>query len=110
MTAPSDFRLQLERPEDAPAVERVVARAFGPGRFAKVSYRVRERARFRSDLSFAAWREGALFGTVRLWSIRIGEAPAVFLGPIAVDSEQRSGGDEHDGHRERRARMQRGRV
>jgi predicted N-acetyltransferase YhbS len=84
--APAPLRLLPERPADAAAVEAVVARAFGPGRFAKVSYRVRERARFRPDLSFTAWQGPALVGTVRLWSIRIGDAPAIFLGPIAVDA------------------------
>lgn len=81
-----------ERPVDAAAADRLAARAFGPGRYAKVSYRVRERARFRPDLSFMAWVDGEPVGTVRLWSIRIGEAPAVFLGPIAVDAEHRGRG------------------
>ena len=82
----------LERPQDAAAAEALVDAAFGPGRFAKVSERVRERARFRPDLSICAWRDGRLVGTVRQWSVRIGQTPCVFLGPIAVDAGERSRG------------------
>jgi predicted N-acetyltransferase YhbS len=81
-----------ERAADAAAVEAVVARAFGPGRFAKVSYRVRDLARPRPDLSFAARLGDALVGTVRLWDVAVGGEPAVFLGPIAVDHSQRGEG------------------
>ncbi|MEQ1819977.1 MAG: N-acetyltransferase, partial [Terricaulis sp.] len=35
--------LTAEKPEHADAIERVLARAFGPGRYAKTSERVRER-------------------------------------------------------------------
>lgn len=82
----------LERPQDAAAAEALVDAAFGPGRFAKVSERVREHARFRPGLSVCAWRDGRLVGTVRQWSVRIGQAPCVFLGPIAVDPGERSRG------------------
>ena len=33
-----------------------------------------------------------MIGSVRLWPIRVGETPALFLGPIAVDATRRSGG------------------
>ena len=36
--------IRPERPEDAPAIERLHARAFGPGRFARTAYRLREGA------------------------------------------------------------------
>jgi len=82
----------LERAQDAAEAEALVDAAFGPGRFAKVSERVRETARFRPDLSVCAWRDGRLVGSVRQWSVRIGAAPCVFLGPIAVDAARRSQG------------------
>jgi predicted N-acetyltransferase YhbS len=81
-----------ERPQDGAIVHALVDAAFGPGRFAKVSERVREHARFRPDLSICAWSEGRLVGSVRQWTVRIGEDPCVFLGPIAVDSAERSKG------------------
>jgi predicted N-acetyltransferase YhbS len=81
-----------EQPQDAPLAEALVERAFGPGRFTKVSERVREFAAFAPDLSFCAWRGGRLVGTVRQWRVRCGETPVAFLGPIAVEAEERSGG------------------
>lgn len=90
MTPSIDIR--PERPEDAAVIEAVVAGAFGPGRLAKTAERLRERGRFRPDLSFTAWSDERLFGTVRLWSVRVGEQPVVFLGPIAVERRRRGGG------------------
>lgn len=86
------LRLRSERPADAAAIEAVVARAFGPGRYAKTAERLRERAALRPELSFTARAGGDLVGTVRLWSVAVGGEPAVFLGPIAVDRDRRSGG------------------
>ena len=84
--------LQTERPQDGPAADALIDRAFGPGRYVKVSERVREFARFAPDLSFCAWRAGRLVGVVRQWRVRAGETPVVFLGPIAVEADERSGG------------------
>jgi predicted N-acetyltransferase YhbS len=84
--------LNLEQPQDAAAIEALLDRAFGPGRFTKVSERVRELAEFAPELSFCAWEDGRLVGVVRQWRVAVGETPVVFLGPLAVDQAQRSGG------------------
>ena len=84
--------IATERPRDAPLAEALVDRAFGPGRYVKVSERVREFAAFAPELSFCAWRGERLVGTVRQWRVRVGETPVVFLGPIAVESSERSAG------------------
>lgn len=93
---PSPSRTALafthETPEDQPAIEALLDRAFGPGRFVKSSERVREFADFAPELSFCAWIDGKLSGVVRMWRVRVGEVPVVFLGPLAVDTDQRSGG------------------
>lgn len=73
-------------------MEALVAQAFGPGRFAKTAERVREGAAFRRDLSVCAWRDDALAGAVRLWSVAVGGRPVLFLGPIAVASHLRGRG------------------
>ena len=86
------WRLAPKRAEDAAAVNALVDRAFGPGRFAKTAERLREGNRPRLDLSVCAWAGGELVGAVTLWPIRIGEAPALFLGPIAVDPAWRNQG------------------
>jgi len=93
---PSPSRTALtfthETPEDQPAIEALLDHAFGPGRFVKSSERVREFADFAPELSFCAWLDGRLCGVVRMWRVRVGDVPVVFLGPLAVDSDQRSGG------------------
>lgn len=84
-----DLTYRPERLQDAPLAEALVARAFGPGRFAKSSERVREFARFRRDLSFCAWSAGRLIGVVHQHLVRVGERTVVFLGPLAVEAEAR---------------------
>jgi len=91
-SAPSAPVIANEQPEDTPLADALIERAFGPGRLTKVSERVREFADFAPDLSFCAWRDGELVGVVRQWRVRAGETPVVFLGPIAVESDERSGG------------------
>ncbi|MGZ3376221.1 MAG: GNAT family N-acetyltransferase, partial [Phenylobacterium sp.] len=61
--------LQSERPQDGPAVDALVDRAFGPGRFTKVSERVREFATFAPELSVVAWSQGKLLGCARMWRV-----------------------------------------
>jgi len=87
-----DEILAAERPADAQTVERLIAHAFGPGRFAKAAERVRERAHPAYDCSFVAWRGEGAVGCVRLWPIAVGGAPGLLLGPIAVDATCRRQG------------------
>src|ERR1700733_2282540 len=90
--APVTPTLTAERPEDAAAVERLVLRAFGPGRFAKAAERLREGRAPMLNLSVVAWDGRDLVGCVRMWSVNVGETPAIFLGPIAVEQDYRSHG------------------
>lgn len=84
--------IRAEQPEDAPRVEALVAKAFGPGRYAKSAYRLREGVDPQTGLSFVAIEEGILRGSVRFWPVSIGETPALLLGPLAVQSDQRGRG------------------
>ncbi len=81
-----------EAPADGAAVDALIDRAFGPGRWAKTAERLREGNAQRFDLSFVAWRERRAVGCVRMWPIRIGGAPALLLGPFAVDPALRGQG------------------
>jgi len=90
--APTLPTLIAERPEDAAAVERLVLRAFGPGRFAKAAERLREGRAPSLALSVVAWDDGELVGCVRQCPVKVGETPAIFLGPIAVEEAYRSHG------------------
>jgi predicted N-acetyltransferase YhbS len=85
--------LVAEKPEHAAAIERVLERAFGPGRFAKTSERVRERgARLEQGLSRVALDDaGEVIGVCRIWRVKAG-AELFFLGPLAVDPAVQSSG------------------
>ena len=89
MSAP---KLDLETPDDTAPADALVARAFGPGRFAKTAERLREGQSQRLDLCIVARIEGRLVGCVRQWPVLVGETAALLLGPIAVDSDFRSHG------------------
>jgi predicted N-acetyltransferase YhbS len=78
-----------EAPDHAEAVEALLNRAFGPGRFAKTSERVREFAAFAPELSFCAFEADRLLGSVRMWRVAVGGQPIVFLGPLAVEEADR---------------------
>lgn len=82
-----------EKPQHAAEIEAVLGRAFGPGRFAKTSERVRERgAIVEPALSRVALDDaGAVIGVCRIWGVQAG-APAYFLGPLAVDPAAQSAG------------------
>lgn len=86
-------RYVVEKPEHAEAIELVLDRAFGPGRFAKTSERVRERgAVFEPALTRVALDDAdEVIGVCRIWTVRAG-APVFFLGPLAVDPGAQHGG------------------
>lgn len=78
------FVIRAEASCDAAAIESLLDVAFGPGRFAKTAYRLREGVPHDPALSFVAMTGDQLVGSVRLTGIRIGAAPALLLGPLAV--------------------------
>jgi predicted N-acetyltransferase YhbS len=81
-----------EMKDDAEAIERLHERTFGPGRYAKTAYRLREEVAHRLDLSFTARIGTLLVGSVRLSPVRIGESKALLLGPLTVEPAFRERG------------------
>ncbi|MBO0755566.1 MAG: N-acetyltransferase [Bradyrhizobiaceae bacterium] len=81
-----------ETADDALAIERLHERTFGPGRYARTAYRIREGAPHRLDLSFIARIGTLLVGSVRLTPVRIGETRALLLGPLTVEPPFRERG------------------
>jgi predicted N-acetyltransferase YhbS len=77
---------------DGPAIERLHDRTFGPGRYAKTAYRLREEVPHSLDLSFTARIGTLLVGSVRLSPVRIGETKALLLGPLTVEPPFRERG------------------
>ncbi|HEX8663558.1 MAG TPA: N-acetyltransferase [Beijerinckiaceae bacterium] len=77
--------IRPELPGDAEPIERLHERAFGPGRFARTAFRLREGAPHIPELSFTALVGTLLVGSVRLTPVTAGQAPALVLGPLTVD-------------------------
>jgi len=88
------WKIRPENDEDRASIERLVDLGFGPGRFAKTAYRLREGVDPDARLSFVAedTESGALLGSVRFWPIRIGDCPSLLLGPLAVEPQLRGRG------------------
>ena len=86
------WQTRLETQADGAAIETLNADSFGPGRFAKSAYRLREGVRPVAALSFVAIEDGVLRGSVRFWPISVGGHEELLLGPLAVQNGQRGRG------------------
>jgi predicted N-acetyltransferase YhbS len=81
-----------ETADDAVPIERLHERTFGPGRYARTAYRIREKMAHKLDLSFTARIGTLLVGSVRLTPVRIGTTPALILGPLTIEPPFRDRG------------------
>lgn len=77
--------IRLETPDDHAAIERLHARAFGPGRFARTAYRLREGTQPLPELCLTALVGTYLVGSVRMFAAEAGGRPLLVLGPLTVD-------------------------
>lgn len=76
---------RLVRAEDLPAIRSLHETVFGPGRYVRSAYRVREGKGLLSRFCRLAERDGELIASLRLTQVLIGGRPgAALLGPIAV--------------------------
>ena len=80
----SGVTYRCETPDDEAAIEAIHDETFGPGRYARTAFRLREGIAHDMTLSLVAFHDCALVGSVRLTPIHIGETPALLLGPLAV--------------------------
>jgi predicted N-acetyltransferase YhbS len=81
-----------ETAEDAAAIDRLHERTFGPGRYARTAYRIREGVAHSLDLSCIARVGTLLVGSLWLSPVRIGALPALLLGPLTVEPPFRERG------------------
>jgi predicted N-acetyltransferase YhbS len=86
------WQIRGETAADAAEVEALNASVFGPGRFAKSAYRLREGVSPLASLSLVAVENGILRGSVRFWPVQLGGHETLLLGPLAVDPAERGRG------------------
>jgi predicted N-acetyltransferase YhbS len=84
--------LNTETPDDGVVIDKLHERAFGPGRFARTAFRLREGVAPRFDLSFVARIGSMIVGSIRLTPIHVGDHAALLLGPLTVEPAFRSRG------------------
>lgn len=73
---------------DLPAIQALQPRAFGPGRFTRTAYRIREGVPLVSRFCLVAERDGRLIAAIRFTEVKIGGKPGgLLLGPLAVVPE-----------------------
>ena len=82
----SHFEIRPICERDLAAISALHARAFGPGRYARTAYRVREGTPLVTAQCRAAYLDGTLVAALRFTPILIGGEPgALLLGPVAVE-------------------------
>lgn len=92
-TMPSAIITRLATPFDLSAISALQARVFGPGRFARSAYRVREGHGLLSRFCRVADRNGRLIASLRITEAAIGGTRgAALLGPVSVDPDFRGQG------------------
>jgi predicted N-acetyltransferase YhbS len=81
-----DIVTRAAAPEDGAEIQALHATAFGPGRFARTAYRLREGTPEFSPFCRVCRIDGRLAAAVRFTPILIGgRGGALLLGPLAVD-------------------------
>ncbi len=80
----ADVTYLPESPAYDAEIEAINEEAFGPGRFARAAYRIREGGPHERQLSFVAMHGDQVVASVRLTRIAAGKGRALLLGPLAV--------------------------
>ena len=77
---------------DLPQIEKLDERAFGPGRFARTAYRLREGVAPDFAMSYVAHVGTLLVGSNIMTRVKCGDADLMLLGPLTVEPAFRSRG------------------
>ncbi|WP_424628091.1 GNAT family N-acetyltransferase [Bradyrhizobium sp. SYSU BS000235] len=89
-TDAAPFAIRAERASDVVAREALLDACFGANRHTRTCQRLRDGRAPAEGLALSVVRQGRLVGTVRLWHVSAGGAPALMLGPLAVEASCRS--------------------
>lgn len=87
-----DFSLSAETGDDRDWIDQLHADAFGPGRFTRAAFCVREQAKVDRQLCLVAKIGDAPAGTVRLSHVHVGAFDGYLLGPLAIFRQFRNCG------------------
>lgn len=95
------INVRTELPQDAEIIRKLLDLAFGPDRYRKTVYRLREGILPIRSMCFVAEYMNEVRGSLRFWPILIGDdltspAPGLLLGPLAVDPGIRGRGVGED--------------
>ncbi|WP_233281490.1 GNAT family N-acetyltransferase [Sphingomonas changnyeongensis] len=87
------FTLSPLADADPVAIETLLDAAFGTDRHGRTAYRLRTGSMAIEPLSFAAWIDGQLAGSLQSWPVELavpgeGAWPLVMVGPVAVAPAQ----------------------
>ncbi len=99
MTEPAHTYVR-ETPDHCDAIEAINEEAFGPGRFVRAAFRIREDGGHDPDLSFVGLHDGEVIASVRQTPIVAGVGRALLLGPLCVRPDHKN-----QGHGKRLIRM-----
>lgn len=86
------FEFRLEQPADVSIIESLYAELFGPERFKRAAFVLRDGVLHDPTLSFVATLDGRLVASVRMTPITIGGRAALILGPLVVVPEYKGRG------------------
>lgn len=82
-----------ELPQHADAIETLVDLGFGPERFRKTSYRLRDGIAPIAELGLVALLGKQLVGTIRFWEVTLENGPkTLLLGPLAIHPDRQGQG------------------
>ncbi len=88
----SPYSVRLQNGEDAAWVADLHSLVFGPGRFARTAFRVREMYGIDPALCLIAEFEGQRVGSVWMTPISLSGVAGYLLGPLATESRYRNQG------------------
>lgn len=80
----ADVAYLPETPAHDPEIDFLNEEAFGPGRFARAAYKIREGGPHERSLSFVAILNDTVIASVRMTPIAAGKGRSLMLGPLAV--------------------------
>lgn len=86
------FILRLQTNADAEWVEKLHGQCFGPGRFTRSAFIVRETVGLAPDLCLIAEIGGQRVGSVWMSPIALNKVPGFLLGPLAIAPQRRNQG------------------